>query len=168
MNYKTIICDIDSTLSNHWKRIREYSIPKWPGDNIDPKAFGREAVLTDSLLPGCCEVLWLLHREGFLIRYLTARGWPFVVPITEEQLKGWDLPTPQDFIVCNNMAKKVEILDKDICDYYIDDFMTGQENNIGTFHHGIARAIQSKGVKVIVFRNDWFDVLEQIRIYENS
>jgi hypothetical protein len=63
------------------------------------------------------------------------------------------------------MAEKVGLISKENCDFYVDDFITGQENNIGTFHREIAEAIQAKGVRVIVFRNDWFDVWEQIWLY---
>lgn len=166
MSEKIVICDIDSTMSDHWKRIRRNTVPKWPGGTIDLQAFGREEVMKDFLLPGCMHVLTMLAGKGFYIRYLTARGWLHAKQITMDQLTYWHVPNPQDVILCSNIISKTSILSKETCDYYVDDFMTGQENNIGTFHHGVARAIEAKGIHVIVFRNDWQDVWEQIQLYE--
>lgn len=163
---KNIICDIDSTMSDHWKRVRRNTVPKWPGSVISGKAWSREEVLQDKLLPNCHKILWGLQTSGFNIRYLTARGWTHARRITIDQLTSWEVPNPHDIMITSNMVSKIEILSPNICDYYIDDFMTGQENNIGTFRKNVAEAIQGKGVKVIVFRNDWLDVLEQIQIYE--
>lgn len=165
---KTIITDIDSTMNDHWKRIRRNTVPQWPGRTIDSAAWTRAEVLQDKLQPFCKSVLDNFSDQGFRIRYLTARGWPHGWDISVEQLTKWNVPNPQDLIVCDSMSSKVGILGEEKCTYYVDDFMTGQENNIGTFNHGIAKAIQSTGIYVVVFRNDWMDVLEQIRHYEGK
>jgi hypothetical protein len=166
MNDKIVICDIDSTMCDHWKRIRKNTIPSWPGGVISSKAWSREEVLQDELLPRCSEFLWRLQCNGFYIRYLTARGWPHARQITVEQLTNWNVPNPQDVMFTSNLADKVSVLSSNICNYYVDDFMTGQENAIGTFHSETAKAIESIGIYVVVFRNDWMDVWEQIQIYE--
>lgn len=165
---KVILCDIDSTLSDHWKRIRRNTVPKWPGGTIKSDAFGRTEVMKDALLPYCHNVLWELQNNGFYIRYLTARGWEHATRITIEQLTNWGLPNPQDVILVRNMKEKLDVVKTGICKYVIDDFMTGQENAIGTLHKDIAETMQTMGINIIVFRNDWLDVLEQIRIYENN
>jgi len=165
---KTIIVDIDSTMSNHWVRIRRNTLPYWPGSTISNKAWSREEVLTDTLLPGCQEVLFTLSSQDFHICYLTARNWPDAREITLEQLAKWEVPNPKNVMFTDTLAGKVDVLSKEMCHYLVDDFMTGQEHSIGTFHAGVAKAIQAKGIRVIVFRNDWWDVYDQIRIYENN
>jgi hypothetical protein len=167
MSEKVIITDIDSTMSDHWKRIRRNTEPYWPGGKIASVAFTSREVLQDKLLPSCLTVLNELQVAGFHIRYLSARGWPRAWDITVEQLTNWGVPNPQDLILCTSMAEKVGILEKEACTYYVDDFMTGQENSVGTFHHGVAKAIMATGIRVIVFRNDWHDVWEQIQYYEH-
>jgi len=163
---KYVICDIDSTMSDHWKRIRRNTVPEWPNGVINDRAWSREEVLQDKLLPHCHDILWGLETSGFHVRYLTARGWTHARRITIDQLTEWGVPNPSDVMFTSNLASKIEVITPEICNYYIDDFMTGQENNIGTFRKNVAEAIQNMGIKVIVFRNDWLDVLEQINIYE--
>lgn len=165
---KIVICDIDSTLTDHWKRIRRNTQPSWPGGQINPRAWTRQEVMKDKLLSNCLDVLNYLDAHDFYIRYLSARAWVHARQITKDQLKQFGLPNPQDIILCSNLAEKVSILSKDICNFYIDDFTTGQEKAIGTFHKDVALTIQEKGIHVIVFRNDWLDVLEQIERYEEQ
>lgn len=165
---KTIICDIDSTLSDHWNRIRRNTLPLWPGGVVSHKAWSREEVLQDVLLPSCHEVLCLLEGYGYYIKYLTARGWTHARRITIEQLEQWELPNPTDVLFTSNMVDKVKVLSSVDCEYYIDDFTSGQENAIPTFRKDIAEAIQNLGIKVIAFRNDWLDVLKQIQIYREK
>jgi hypothetical protein len=165
---KTIICDIDSTCGDHWRRIRRNTNPSWPGGVISHKAWSREEVLQDQLIDSCKITLEQFVAQGFHIRYLTARGWTHARRITIEQLERWQLPNPQDVMITSNMASKVDMLNAHMCNYYIDDFMTGQENAIGTFRSNVATAIQSKGIYVVVFRNDWLDVYEQILLYEKK
>jgi hypothetical protein len=87
----------------------------------------------DSLQPCCLEVFESLQARGFHIRYLTARGWDVKGRVTREQLKRWGAPNPDDVIFVNSLEEKVEVLDNKICDFFVDDFTTGQENSIGTF-----------------------------------
>jgi FMN phosphatase YigB (HAD superfamily) len=163
---KKIIFDIDSTLTDHWRRIRKFTIPKWPNGTIDSKAFSREEVLKDQITNGLKFFMSSLVSNKYDISYLTARGWPDAKNITIEQLKFLGMPNPEKVIIVSNMIEKVKILKNLKPDIYIDDFMTGQENSIGTFHKEVALSIQTLGINVIVFRNDWADVMEQIIIYE--
>jgi hypothetical protein len=155
-----LMCDVDSTITDHWHRIRRHTKPSWPGNVIDPKAFTQKEVLMDSTLPNCKTVLTLLARNYFTVRYLTARGWPDSYAITVEQLKRFGVPNPTGVTIVHTMSDKVAKVDG--AAILIDDFMTGQENNIGTFHSSTAHAIQARGTHVVVFRNDWLDVLEQV------
>jgi hypothetical protein len=169
MTLRTLVCDIDSTLTDHWKRIRRNTKPQWPGNVIDPKAWTREEVMKDKLLPNCLRVLNELKARGFLIRYLSARGWADARAITMDQLFHFHVPNSTDITLTDSMRNKVDLLNKSMCDFYVDDFMTGQEKAIGTFHKDVACAIEEKGIHVIPFRNDWLDVLEQIdRYLENE
>ena len=164
---KVLITDIDSTMSDHWKRIRRNTHP-WPGGVVNSIAFTKDEVLKDSLLPDCLFVLYKLINDGWRVRYLSARSWPDAASITKLQLTKWGVPNPDDFILCNNMQSKIDVLKRDLgfCDYYVDDFMTGQEKAIGTFHKDVAETIQVIGIRVLVFRNNWLDIWEQIRLLE--
>jgi hypothetical protein len=160
-----IICDIDSTITDHWNRIRRNTVPKWPGGMISNKAWLKEEVLKDKILPHCKSVLDALHGRDFEIKYLSARGWSSAGEISEEQLTRLGVPNPWKITIVSNMQEKIDKLTSRSCDFYIDDFLSGQEGNIGTFRGDIARAIEAKGIRVIVFRNDWLDVLYQINYY---
>jgi hypothetical protein len=63
------------------------------------------------------------------------------------------------------MRAKLALVEVRRPDVVIDDFMTGQERAIPTFNKDVAEAMQGMGAKLIVFRNDWADVLEQVRLY---
>ena len=44
---KQLYCDIDSTINNHWVRIKKWALPSFPGSSIDPRAFSREEIMKD-------------------------------------------------------------------------------------------------------------------------
>jgi len=159
-------CDIDSTMCDHWRRIRRHTLPSWPGTSIAPTAWSRDEVLKDRLLPYCLGVLRSIKGLGLRIRYVTARGWKDAHEVTIEQLRRWGVPDADDVILVPRLAEKVGLLEPSVYRFYIDDFTTGQESNIGTFHAEVAHAIQAKGVRVMVFRGDWRDIWEQIQLYE--
>lgn len=165
---RVFVTDVDSTIFDHWRRIRRNTVPQWPGGQISTRAWSMEELARDRMIGTCKEVLSNLYARGWVIRYLTARYWPACIEHTRVQLRVNDLPCPDDVTVVGSMLEKPKALrEMGRCDYYVDDFTTGQENSIGNFHHGIARAIEAQGPKVIVFRNDWDDVLEQVDIYES-
>lgn len=165
---RVLITDIDSTVFDHWRRIRRNTVPQWPGIQISNKAWTWEELAKDKLLPYCSQVLWGLAGKGFQIRYLSARGWGDSLALTIRQLKESKLPNPEDVTIVPTMLHKPLILKRlNPCDYYVDDFMTGQEKAIGTFHADIGKEIARLNITVIPFRNDWLDVEEQIVIYES-
>ncbi|SVD00905.1 uncharacterized protein METZ01_LOCUS353759, partial [marine metagenome] len=85
-NYKPkLFCDIDSTINNHWKRIQKWTVPKFPNDNIDPKAFTREEVMKDEPLEDALESINELSRY-YEIYFLTARDFPEAKSITTDWL----------------------------------------------------------------------------------
>lgn len=156
--------DIDSTLTDHWKRIRKWTRPQWPGDTVDSRCWTREEVQQDRLLPMAGAVLRCVRDKGYEIGYLTARGYGDARNITLEQLKQLGVPDCWNVKIVSTMADKVEFLRQNPVDFYVDDFTTGQEHSIPTFRRETAEAIQALGIKVIVFRNDWEDVWEQFQL----
>jgi len=132
---------------------------------VASSAFLPEEVLLDGLLPGCREVLWEIKKWGYEIAYLTAREWDRDGTLTKQQLQRFALPEPTQVHVVSHLENKAEFLRPLHCSFYVDDFMTGQERSIGTFHAETARAIEALGVHVIPFRNDWADVLVQMVFY---
>lgn len=159
-----LITDIDSTLTDHWRRIRRCTVPRWPNGQIDSRAWSWDEVSKDVLLPGAYDVLWALTKRGYRIGYLTARSWDRTGDVSRRQLTAFDLPRHLPIRVVDTLNDKIRQLTEMKCDVYIDDFMTGQEYVIGSFHHDVAKRIESAGICVVPFRNDWFDVLEQINL----
>lgn len=164
----SIVCDIDSTLNNHWRRIRRHTINDrgrhgWPGTKIHTNAWTEEEVMKDMVLDSAVSSLVDLKvHYGCSISYLTARGWGDAKYLTERWLTEKNFPNPKDFLITPNMQHKIEVLktlrEERSVDIYIDDFLTGQEKMIPTFHKDIAQAIADLGIFVIPFRNDWGDV----------
>lgn len=163
---RTLVSDIDSTLTDHWRRIRRCTVPRWPNGVIDSRAWTWEEIAKDALLPGAYDVLWELDRQGYEISYLTARNWDAGARISRRQLAHLRLPSPDAVEVVCTLNDKIARLAARQCTYYVDDFMTGQEHSVGSFHKDVATRIEASGVHVVVFRSDWFDVLEQIALYE--
>lgn len=163
---KRLVLDVDSTINDHWRRIRRNCVPTWPG-RCDPKAFTEAEVMKDKPATFCMLVMNRLERT-FDISYLTARGWPNADLITRVWLQRNRFPNYEKVICVNRMIDKISILAKCPPEYYVDDFMTGQENMISSFNKDIAEAIAALGTKVIVYRGDWIDVEEQLQYYERA
>lgn len=161
MNIKCLYVDVDSTLNDHWRRIRRNTIPKWPDGKIDPKAFTREEILKDRPLDGSVD---MLNELGFPVVYLTARAFPNALPITKEWLHIYNYPEGE-IVPCQSISQKPHILRGRPSGVVIDDFLKGQELMIPKFCRDVAQQIQAMGFKVIVFRNDWYDVYEVMQKY---
>ena len=168
MEPRRFIVDVDSTITDHWRRIRQHTMPHWPGLSIRPSAFEEASVMKDQILPGCLDVLWRAQHDGFEVSYLTARGWDKLGDITRRQLEGFRLPNPERVQIVSTLTDKIVLLRKHSPCYYVDDFWTGQEKSIGTFHQDVAMTIRALGINVIVFRNDWEDVWQQVQCYEGD
>lgn len=165
-------CDIDSTINDHGMRIRRNTLPQWPGERIDPKAFTREEVRQDKLLYTIEQIVGggmfskSIHsfEDDFEITFLTARGWKDARIITMDWLKVHKIKY-KSLLIVPTMEAKIKLLEFNRPDFYIDDFMSGQEKAIPTFRADIAQAIQGLGINVIVFRNDWNEVIDMMRYY---
>ena len=165
---KTIYVDIDSTINDHYRRIRRNTKPNWPNGHLDKNAFTQAEVMKDLPIVGAPETLNTLQdAHKFEINFLTARAWRDARQITEQWLARYGFKYKTLYIVAS-MEAKVNALEIYRPDYVIDDFTSGQENSIITFRSDIAQRIQDFGIKVIVFRNDWQDVIEQIAYYERA
>tara|TARA_Y100001970_G_C14176213_1_gene827128 strand:+ start:140 stop:766 length:627 start_codon:yes stop_codon:yes gene_type:complete len=69
---KILICDIDSTINNHWKRIEKWS-KDTPNNEISWKAFTMKELMKDDPLPNSQKALSELSKK-YTIHFLTARG----------------------------------------------------------------------------------------------
>lgn len=161
---KQIWCDIDSTINNHWRRIRRNTVPQWPNGIIDKKAFTEAEVMRDVPLQNALVITTYLQQEGFELSFLSARGWANARRITTGWLKKWGFEYKNLYLVAQAEAK-IPLLEMHRPDIYIDDFTSGQEKSIPTFQYELAKQIETFGTHVIVFRNDWWDVLQQIKEY---
>lgn len=162
-----IFCDIDSTINDHWRRIRRNTVPNWPNGRLDKKAFTEAEIMEDYPIDYNC-VLDNIVLAGAELSFLTARNFIGAREITVKWLKEIAKIAYKELYIVPSMESKIDFLAIHRPDYYIDDFMSGQENSIPTFRRGIAEAIENLGINVIVFRNDWNDVLEQIQYYEKA
>ena len=83
---KKLICDIDSTINNHWKRIEKWSKDN-PHNEISWRAFTMEELMKDDPLPNSKEVLSELSKK-YSIHFLTARG-SMLIEAEEYSLKNF-------------------------------------------------------------------------------
>lgn len=145
-----IYCDIDSTLNNHWVRVKKYKGAR--------EAFTEDAVMQDIPLPYSVEVMNELSRK-YEISYLTARGWDDGTT-TRKWLKKHGYPTGEILIV-NSLADKIPVLAEDRPEIFIDDFETGQEKDCHTFHCDRVIEIENMGIKVI-YDIDWQKIRKEL------
>ena len=155
-----IYIDVDSTINDHWRRIIDYTVPKWPNGTIDKMAFVQDAIMKDKPLQFAAEILGTLKQTyRCLIYFLTARNFPDARRITKKWLEQNGFSgLYKNILIVPSISAKVKYIEMNRPDIVIDDFMTGQENSIPTFNKEIAHAIEQLGVKVIVFQGSWFRV----------
>ena len=84
-----IVFDIDSTIVDHWRRIRRNTVPRWPGGKIHKKAWTWPELEMDNFTGNPIECLGTLRGLSHLyeIQYLTARGYDLDGVLTIRQLK---------------------------------------------------------------------------------
>jgi len=145
-----LYCDIDSTLNDHWNRIKKHGCGQ--------KAFTESAVMKDTPLPYSVEVMNEL-AEKYEISYLTARGWDDGT-VTKKWLKKHGYPKGEILIV-NSLSDKLPVLAEEKPDVFIDDFETGQEKDCHTFHCDKVIEIENLGIKVI-YGIDWQEIRKEL------
>lgn len=152
-----LYCDIDSTLNTHRERIKRNTIGGWPGEAIDPKAFTREEVMKDQALPGALDALKKLS-EHFEITYLTARMWDWPEgTITKDWLEREGFPIDH-IVVVGSMEEKINFINANPCDLFIDDFSIYQERLYTALKQSVIDKIT---VPFEIFRGDWQYILDK-------
>ena len=158
---KQLYCDIDSTINNHWIRIQKWAKPSFPGNSIDPRAFTREEIMKDELLPGSLDAI-LKFSEEWDIHFLTARNFPDAYDITKDwlQLKGFPYNTIN---VVKKSKDKPPFLSSRKCDLFIDDLSAGQEYGPSyvNLYLNTIQDLKERGIVFEIFKNNWKDILEK-------
>jgi len=169
MKKKLLIVDVDSTLNNHWIRIRKHTRP-WPGGKVEPECFTEKESLKDEVLPNAFYALNLFSDTGWVIDILTARGWDRKGEATKKWLKENSL-SYRNINIVTNLSEKVgwfikneNTLRANEYNLYIDDFTSGQENLVTNFQYAIYSRIKTEMagiVNVEIFRNNWKDIADR-------
>ena len=158
---KQLYCDIDSTINNHWVRIQKWAKPSFPGNSIDSRAFTREEIMKDEVLPGSLDAI-LKFSEEWDIHFLTARNFPDAYDITKDwlQLKGFPYNTIN---VVKKSKDKPPFLSSRKCDLFIDDLSAGQEYGPSyvNLYLNTIQDLKERGIVFEIFKNNWKDILEK-------
>jgi len=158
---RQLYCDIDSTINNHWVRVRRNTNP-FPGQT-DPKAFTREEIMKDEVLPNAKESLLKLS-EDWDIHFLSARNFYDAYSITKDWLDREGIPYDSINIVNRAYDKPGFLVNKD-CDLFIDDFSGGQERSPSyvNLYEDVISQIKSIGIPFIIFEGDWNETMKKIK-----
>jgi 5'(3')-deoxyribonucleotidase len=157
-----IYCDIDFTIADAWPRIKRWTLPQWPGDSIDPRAFTDEEVIKDEPITGAVKALKKLSNY-YDIYYLTARGWKTARTVTRDWLEKYEFPYAylRNINTVERMIDKIKFFIERKCDLYIDDFTTYGHLEKPIFQKDIVSMIESLGIKVEVFKNNWKEIAKK-------
>lgn len=152
-NKKKLFCDIDGTVNYHYKRIRKWTLPKWPGDKIDPRAFTREEILQDEVIPGSIDALNELSKY-YSVEFLTARDFPNAYEITKDWLdkNGFKY---SDIHIVSKPIEKVKFLKKNNSDLFIDDLQRGHEYKKTDFYYDVIDLLVLKNITFEIYANNW-------------
>ena len=145
---KTLFCDVDSTVNNHWVRAKKFY--------GTPYFHAREVIMQDEPLPGAKEALWRFKQQGYRICYLTARDFPQAYSITYDWLMYHDFPVDEINVVKNSISK-VSFLKGRSVDLFIDD-LSGSQKEHGSYrvlYEDTISALESAGINFHVFKGDW-------------
>lgn len=156
---KILYCDIDNTVNRQAESIRRFTKPSWPGPKIDQKVFTREEVLKYGMKPMAKGAIELLSQE-YDINFLSARGFRDALQITKDELRSYGILWNAIYVV-PNFTKKISFLRGTKCDLYIDDFTGGHNKLIPTFYKDYVAMIESFGIKVEVFMDNWAEIVER-------
>lgn len=158
---KQLYCDIDSTINNHWVRVHRNTNP-FPGQT-DPKAFTREEIMKDELLPNAKESLLELSEE-WDIHFLSARNFYDAYSITKDWLEKKGAPYNSINIV-NKAHEKPGFLATKDCDLFIDDFSGGQERgpSYANLYEDVIQQIRNMSIPFVIFKGDWTDTMRIIK-----
>lgn len=148
-----LFCDIDGTVNYHYKRIRKWTLPKWPGEKIDLRAFTREEILKDEVIPDSVNALKELSNY-FDIYFLTARDFPNAYKITKEWLDTMGFLYDGIHIV-STPIEKVKFLKKHKSDLFIDDLQRGHQTSKVEYYDDVITQLIKSNIRFEIFSNNW-------------
>jgi len=155
---KKLFCDIDSTINNHWERIQRCTTN---GKCDFIKAFSKEEVMKDEVLPGARESLKELSNR-YEIHFLTARDFPNAYDMTREWLNknGFEY---ESIIVVNKPMDKLKYVTEAGC-LFIDDLSKKHETNppYKILYWNVIRELNKNNVNYIIFKNNWKTIMGEI------
>ncbi len=158
---KQLYCDIDSTINNHWVRIKRWALPSFPGSSIDSKAFSREEIMKDDVLPGALNAVEQFSKD-WDIHFLTARNFPDAYSITEQWLTQKGFPYDTINVVKKSKDKPPFLVQRQV-DLFVDDLSAGQEFGPSyiNLYTSTIQDLQNKNIKFEIFKNNWAEILER-------
>ena len=153
---KKLFCDIDSTVNNHWERIRRFT----KNGSCDwDKAFSREETVKDKVLPDAKESLKKLAEE-YEIHFLTARFWDGAYEMTKEWLDKNNFEYKSLIVVKKPMDKLQYVTETD--SLFIDDFSRAHDKHppYKILHWDVIRELNKHNVNYRIFKGDWKKIIE--------
>jgi len=150
-------CDIDSTVNDHWRRIKRNT----DGTRIYSSAWSYDEIMKDEPLHHAVKANNLLF-EKYNLSFVTARGFDGALRVTQDWLNIHKFKY-NNIVIVKNMKEKVEFILDTTCHILIDDMTTGQErcrNNL-TFHIEHIARLARKGIRV-VWNINWDKILKAL------
>ena len=152
-----LFCDIDGTVNTHWNRIRKFTAD---GQCDWTKAFSKDEVLKDEVLPGSIEALSEFSKY-YEIHFLTARPFNSAYDITKEWLdtNGFEYSS---LIVVNNPFDKLRYVMEPNC-LFIDDLSRKHETNepYKILYWDVIHELNKSNVDYELFKNNWKDIIKR-------
>lgn len=158
-NKRILYCDIDSTVNNHWERIKKWAIGNRPPRKIDPKAFSEKEVLKDNVAFNSSYWINEFKKAGWEIHWLSARPY-YLYKATELWLKKNNFPVDSIKLV-NTSADKFIYLQAKQVDLFVDDFTKGQENDNTEVYEDVIALFEKSSIPFVVFKGDWEKIFNE-------
>jgi hypothetical protein len=150
---KKLFCDIDGTINYHYKRIRKWTLPDWPGKKIDPRAFSRDEILKDEVVPESLASLDELSKY-YSINFLSARDFPDAYGITKDWLDKNEFRYNELYIV-SKPIEKVKLLLRNNSSLFIDDLQRGHQYKKTDFYWDVIDLLVLKNINFEIYANNW-------------
>lgn len=155
---KTIYCDLDSTLNDHYNRIKRFTVE---GKCDFLKASTEKELLKDLPLPHAIDSLNTLSKD-FNIIILTARPFPNAQEITKKWL---DLHNfyYDSIIVVKKSLDKIKYVDSS-SSLFIDDLSRKHETNppYKVLYQDTIEELEKRKINYILFKGDWKKVMHKL------
>ena len=163
--------DIDLTVGDSMPRFKRNTIGGWPGPGLEKKAYSQDEVKQDVAFEGAATSIASLRLDGYVVRFLTARGdYENAYSTTREWLDQHGF-TYDDLIVVGKSSDKIGIL-KNCADsihtlcYMIDDFSRGHYTVSPTrYDDVIAQMKKLENVRVEIYdqkTNNWHKITQKL------